>query len=149
MNSDRIQDAALKCYSQFVSSPPHRASFLSGFEVGALWMEHEQEAELAALRERVKLLESLARDAIKWGDGWCPTHRCCATSYEAIQEAFEAALKDQPTASPAEPDPTPLRTCLESLAAISAKVWRLNRAGDNEALRAMAGRLKQVREVVS
>ena len=102
--------------------------------------------ELTGLRERVKRLESLARDAIKWGDGWCPTHRCCATSYEVIQEAFEAALKDQPPASPAEPDPTPLRTCLELLAQLGVEAQRLNRAGNVEALRAMVGRLQQVRE---
>ena len=52
----------------------------------------------------------------------------------------------QPPASTAEPDPLPLRTCLELLAQLGVEAQHLNRAGDNEALRAMAGRIRGVRD---
>ena len=100
--------------------------------------------ELAALRERVKRLERAIRQAR-------PELRCCANQLAAkgmivhpegsVQRAIDAM-----TAALAEPDPTPLRTCLELLAQLGVEAQHLNRAGDNEALRAMAGRLQQVRE---
>ena len=116
--------------------------------------------ERAALRERVKLLKDalldagvdircwlqLARYQCEKMDnnlGWCPTQAGIKQS-ERVLGTMADALKDQPPASPAEPDPTPLRTCLESLAQLGVEAQYLNRAGDNEALRAMAGRLKQV-----
>lgn len=101
-------------------------------------------SDYTALRERVKRLERAIEQAR-------PELRCCANQLAAkgmvvhpkgsVQRAIDAM-----NAALAEPDPTPLRTCLESIRAIEAEAWRLNRAGDNEALRAMAGRLQQVRE---
>ena len=145
MDRDRIQNEAQKCYSQFVSSPPHRSSFLGGFEVGALWMEHEQEAELAALRERVKRLEGglMLCIGMDTSTPWMYVRRQDVDAY-CDRWAYLSNL--QPPASPAVPDPLPLRTCLELLAQLGVEAQHLNRAGDNEALRAMAGRLTQARE---
>lgn len=36
-----INKAAEEMYGQFISSKPHRSSFLGGVHVGAVWAEHE------------------------------------------------------------------------------------------------------------
>lgn len=41
IDSDKIQQAAEAMYGQFVSSRPHKNSFLGGVHAGAMWAEHE------------------------------------------------------------------------------------------------------------
>ena len=119
-------------------------------------------AIIDALRERVKLLKDALlnagidircwlqlarcqREQMDQNLGWCPTQAGIEQS-ERVLSTMADTLRDQTPASPAEPDPTPLRTCLELLAQLGVEAQHLNRAGDNEALRAMAGRIRGVRD---
>ena len=109
--------------------------------------------ELAALRERVKHREQGYRELLSAVSNTAH-HIVPARLPESIRGELEATANrhrrwlesGQPPASTAEPDPTPLRTCLELLAQLGVEAQYLNRAGDVEALRAMAGRLTRGRE---
>ena len=118
--------------------------------------------EVISLRERVKRLEDFVRSVARINDYYV-SEDIAATmeplqynaligfrrmALEALRSIARKLLISRPpatSASPAEPDPTPLRTCLELLAQLGVEAQRLNRAGNVEALRAMAGRLEQVR----
>lgn len=58
LDSKELEAVGLKYWQQYISSPPHKQSYIGGFVVGVLHERHQLDTELADLRARLDAVEA-------------------------------------------------------------------------------------------